>query len=105
MNKIGSLCQVKKWYWMVFSNKETAAAHAPNAAAGGRVQPAAAAITYYSTTFNCTVSYISPEDIFVLLETDGKLKKLLSSNGTLGWTWCEDRLLNGCFEEVTRNGY
>lgn len=90
MNKIGSLYQVKRLYWLVFPNKESAVATATGATATA---------AYLSKQLNCNVTYFSPNDLFVLLEVDGIYKKILSTDGTLGWTWFED-MFNDCFEEV-----
>ena len=98
---VGKLYQVKKFYWMLYPLKDKAAAAVSAAAtataAGARTSAAAvaaAAAAYYSTYFNCNVSYISSGSIFVLLEQDGEFIKILSTNGEVGWIyltdWCKD---------------
>jgi hypothetical protein len=78
---IGKLYQVKKLYWMLFPSKEIATVAEPLAA-------------YCSKKYNCNVSYISPKSIFVFLEQDEKVIKILTTNGELGWInlygWCKD---------------
>jgi hypothetical protein len=90
---IGSLYKVKKWSWLLFPTKETVATPPVVAPAA----PAAAA--WYSKRFNCDVSYFPPDSIVVFLEEDGKLKKVLTSEGLIGWTWFDEDYID-CFEEV-----
>ena len=101
MNKIGNMYQVKKWFWLLFPSKETAAAADLRRTTRWSACPVSspAATTYLSEQLNCTVSYISANDFVVLLETDGNYKKVLTSNGELSWT-CFDEGYNECFEEV-----
>jgi hypothetical protein len=84
---IGKLYQAKELYWMLYPSKDIAAA-APAAVA------ASTTAAYYSKKYNCNVSYISPNSIFVFLEQDGYCCKILSTNGELGWInlagWCKD---------------
>jgi hypothetical protein len=100
---IGSLYTVKKYFWFLFSTKavaaaasdppSTAASDAPSAAAAGE------AAAYLSRRYDCEVTYFSPDSIVVFLENDGKLKKVLTSDGKIGWTWFSETY-NECFEEV-----
>jgi hypothetical protein len=95
---IGSLYRVKKFYWLLFPTKEIAAvaehpASSPSAAA------LAAASAYWSGQLNCEVTCFSPDSIIVFLEEDGKYKKVLTSEGRIGWTWFIESY-NECFEEV-----
>ena len=87
---IGSLYRVKKYFWLLFPTKETAAALAlatPAAWAADRV-------AYYSKRFKCNVSYIESNSVFCLLEKDGIYCKVLTANGEVGWIyladWCKD---------------
>ena len=84
---VGSLYLVKDWYWILFSSKESALAAGADVAA------------YYSKRYKETVTYFFPESHIVFLEEDGKVKKVLTSDGTIGWTWF-DEPYNDCFEEV-----
>jgi hypothetical protein len=86
---IGKLYQTKKFYWFLYPSKDKATTPAaPGLAAD---EEAAAA---YSKRFNCNVSYISPNSVFVLLEQDGEFIKILTTNGEVGWIyladWCKD---------------
>ena len=94
---IGSLYKVKKWSWLLFPTKETADA-ADDAAAGARHADAYA--VYWSKRFNCDVSYFSLDSIVVFLEEDGVFKKVLTSDGRIGWIWWFDESCKDCFEEV-----
>ena len=100
---IGSLYTVKKWFWFLFPTKETAT----DAAAVGppRGVAACAAVDYadyWSIQYNCEVTCFSPDSIVVFLENDGKLKKVLTSEGKIGWTWFTEEY-NDCFEELNKH--
>ena len=100
---IGKLYQIKKYYWLVYPSKETAA-EAP-ASAGPHPDAtgaAAARAAYWSKELNCNVTYIPENNIFCLLEQDEKFMKVLSSNGELGWMCYpkDQEWTKGCFEEV-----
>ena len=92
---IGSLYRVKKGYWMFLSRKESASALAD-----------AVGAAYYSQEFKENkenVTYFSPESYIVFLEEDGKFKKVLTSEGLIGWTWFTvhfNDYFNDYFEEV-----
>lgn len=100
MNKIGSLYQVKQYYWHVFTNKEKAGSSllVTNM---GREADAAAFDAHYKKYQDCNATYVSPNDLVVLLEFDEKFKKILSCNGEIGWTWVAEGY-NDCFEEVKK---
>jgi hypothetical protein len=90
---VGKLYQVKKYYWMLYPLKDKAAAAvsaAVAATAAAVAATAAAAAAYYSEKYNCYVSYISPNSIFVFLEKDEKVIKILSTNGEVGWIYLSD---------------
>ena len=94
---IGSLYKVKKYFWLLFPTKEAAAvAHGVVTAA---VWDALAYAAYWSKRYNCEVTYFSPDSIVVFLEEDGKLKKVLTSDGLVGWTWFDEDY-NDSFEEM-----
>jgi len=107
---IGNLYTVKKYFWLLFPTKETAAAIGTrlvevifhldaNAATAGALVVVADAAAWYSKRYNCEVTYFPLDSIVVFLEEDGKLKKVLTSEGLIGWTWF-DESYNDCFEEV-----
>ena len=112
---IGNLYTVKKWSWLIFPTKETAAAAAApqgDAAAAAPARPHGVAApdaeqlvavrsdaAWYSKRFNCDVSYFPLGSYIVFLEEDGKLKKVLTSDGLVGWTWFVESY-NHYFEEV-----
>jgi hypothetical protein len=89
---IGSLHIVKKWFWLIFPTKETAA-HGVVAFASAVDE------AYWSKFYNCEVTYFSLDSIVVFLEEDGVFKKVLTSDGKIGWTWFNENY-NDCFEEV-----
>ena len=90
----GKLYQVKKYFWYLYPSKETAA----DAAA------AVSATAYWSKEFNCNVTYISPNSIFCLLESNGKFLKVLTTNGEIGWMIYPKKQpwTKGCIEEVNQ---
>ena len=90
--QIGKLYQINKYYWFLYPSKEiaaTAVAHTFDEGDG------AAAAAYLSKRFNCNVSHIEPNSIFVLLDQYGEYYKVLTTNGELGWIaladWYERR--------------
>ena len=100
---IGSLYKVKQNFWLLFPTKETAAVgHDPRRPLL-RPRSLAAAFPayadYWSRQFNCEVTYLLPESFIVFLEEDGKYKKVLTSDGRIGWTWF-DKNYKSCFEEM-----
>jgi len=100
--KIGSLYTVKKFYWLLFPTKEIAAVAehpASTHSAFADALHAAATTAYWSRQLNCEVTCFSPDSIIVFLEEDGKYKKVLTSEGRIGWTWFIESY-NECFEEV-----
>lgn len=103
---IGSLYLVRKWYWLLFPTKETAAFAAPgsghSAAIIAAMNPLLAAANW-SRHYKCEITYFSPESYILFLEEEGKLKKVLTSTGKLGWVWF-DGSYNDCFEEVKIHG-
>ena len=98
---IGGLYEIKKWYWLLFPSKDMAAdASADVATPYDGVATGYAG--YWSREFNCNVSFVPQNSIFVLLEQHGKFCKVLSTDGQLGWiiypeneVWAKD-----CFEQV-----
>lgn len=93
---VGSLYAVKEYHWLLFPTREIAADALALADADRAVASLAA---YWSKQFNCNVTYFSPDSYIVLLEEDGIYKKVLTSEGLIGWTWI-DESYNDCFEEV-----
>ena len=98
---IGSLYQVKKYFWLLFPTKKIISSAPPPTAAAALVSAsrAAAAAAWYSRKYNCNVTYFSHDTFVVCLEEDGKFKKVLTSEGLIGWTWFGEEH-NDCFEEV-----
>jgi len=94
---IGSLYKVKQYLWLLFPTKETAAfvIGTDDVIAAGISSSAA----YWSKRFNCEVTDFPLDSIVVFLEEDGVFKKVLTSDGLVGWTWFNESY-NDCFEEV-----
>ena len=101
---IGSLYKVKQYFWLLFPTKEIAAAVAALASAAipfaATAAVIAAAAAYWSRHSNCEITYFSPDSIVVFLEEDGKYKKILTSDGKIGWIWFAEEYYNDCFEEL-----
>jgi hypothetical protein len=107
MLNIGKLHQIKKLYWFLYPSKDIAtdAYASPSLAAAVATSAEASGhggATYFSKQFNCNVTFVSPNDIFCLLEQDGKYLKILSTNGELGWMIypTNEPWTKGCIEEV-----
>jgi hypothetical protein len=97
--KIGSLYKVKDFYWLLFPSKEFISA----ATSGCAFKNLTVAAKVYGKVCKCTLPYLSPEDIFVLLEVDDDRMKALTPNGENGWFHLADFFFNKYFEEVKRN--
>jgi hypothetical protein len=97
--KIGSLYQIKNYYWMLYPSKDTASAAADDLDEGTATPRRHADnwANYWSSRFSCNISYISPNSLFMLLEQDGKYYKVLSTEGMVGWIylapWCKDDIV------------
>jgi hypothetical protein len=101
---IGSLYTVKKYYWLLFPAKKTACTPPPPAALYLlAANVASIAADYWSRRYNCEVTYFCPDSIVVFLEEDGNYKKVLTSDGKIGWIWFAEEYYNDCFEEVKAN--
>jgi hypothetical protein len=99
---IGSLYRVNEWHWLLFSSKEFAAeGHATTIFFPARSTSADAfsIAAHHSRKYNENVTYFSPDSYIVFLEEYGMFKKLLTSEGLIGWTWFDEDW-NDCFEEV-----
>ena len=102
---IGSLYQVKKYFWVLFPTKEIVASADAGVLSISKLcrlgfnannENAAHYTARYSRMYNCNVTWFSPESFVVCLEEDGNFKKVLTSEGLIGWTWVDDNW----FEEV-----
>ena len=97
---IGSLYQVKKYFWLLFPTKEIMITASPwPLFSSGTAASADDDAAWYSRKYNCNVTWFSPESFVFCLEEDGTLKKFLTSEGLIGWTQVNKAWL-GCFEEV-----
>ena len=96
---IGSLYTVKKYFWLLFPTKEIAADTNCEADAALPLALAAESADYWSRQLKCEVTCFYRDSIIVFLEEDGKYKKVLTSDGRIGWTWFIESY-NECFEEV-----
>ena len=104
---IGKLYQVKQYFWYLYPAKDIATAAINDAAAlDDYSAPCATAAdenaAWLSNFHNCNVTYISPKDIFCLLEEHGNFLEILSTNGKLGWIYYSEaqEWTEGCIEEV-----
>ena len=93
---IGSLYQVKKYFWLLFPTKEIVIS---TVFVSVHALGAADYAAWYSRKYNCNVTWFSPESPVVCLEEDGDYKKVLTSKGLIGWIWVDENY-NECFEEV-----
>jgi hypothetical protein len=90
---------------LLFPTKETAAvavagvrpAATATVVAFGAAALGAAEVAYWSKRYNCEVTYFSPDSYIVFLEEDGLFKKVLTSDGKIGWTVFYSTY-NHCFE-------
>lgn len=100
---IGSLYIVKKYFWLLFPTKETATTAALLVTALATTAPAESAAARNadccSRACNCEVTYFSPESFIVFLQEDGICKKVLTSDGRIGWIWFDEDYIS-YFEEM-----
>ena len=106
---IGSLYLVKDLFWLLFQTKEAAdrsaaflVERAVREVRGADMADEKLAMdyaAYWSRQYNCEVTYFSPNEYIVFLEEEGKLKKVLTADGRIGWTWFDENY-NDYFEEV-----
>ena len=99
---IGSLYQVKKYFWLLFPIKEIVISTVVEDARDVVSVHALGAADYaawYSRKYNCNVTWFRPESFVFCLKEDGDYKKVLTSEGLIGWIWVGEEN-NECFEEV-----
>ena len=99
----GSLYQVIWGYWLLFPSKEIINTIIKDECYA-LIEPAVALdaphyAAWYSTKYSCNVSWFSHGSFVVCLEKDGKFKKLLTSEGLIGWIRF-GKGYNESFEEV-----
>jgi len=96
---IGSLYQVKKYFWLLFPTKAFRSTVIEDARDAVSVHALGAAdyAAWYSRKYNCNVTYFSPDYFVVCLEEDGDYKKVLTSEGLIGWIQFNE-IYNDCFE-------
>ena len=91
----GSLYQVKNRFWLLFPTMKTAQIYS-----NYRTSDQAKLVTRrYFKENNLNVTYFSPDSYIVFLEDIGNYKKVLTSEGLIGWTWFDENY-NEYFEEV-----
>ena len=101
---IGNLYLSKKFCWLLFPTKEKADRNAlddllgHNASFTDNVRAAVVA-GFCSKRLNCQVTCFSSDSYIVFLEENGIYKKVLTSDGRIGWIWFI-KSYNNCFEEV-----
>lgn len=100
--QIGKFYQNTEFFWLFYPLKETAQ-RAIWRGAPEYTKFAQAAVHYskhFSDELHSNVSYISPKDMFVLLEQDGEYLKILTSEENVGYipSWCMDSIeeVNQC---------
>ena len=81
---------------MLFPTKQTATV---GSRAYGQADSAVVAAVYWSKQYHCNVTWFPPDSFVVCLEEDGKIKKVLTSKGLIGWIWIGESY-NEFFEEV-----
>ena len=96
---IGSLYKVKKYFWLLFPTKEIAAKMA-NTSPTPKISIGKDLAVYCSIYYQCEVTLFEPNGYIVLLEEEGKLKKVLTSAGRIGWISLHKNF-NNCVEEVS----
>lgn len=101
---IGSLYKVKNYNWLLFPSKEIATTLSTNPTFDEETSTVNSAIIDYeiavlSTSYDYEATSVSPESLIVLLEEEGKFKKVMTVNGNFGWIWFTEGF-NSCFQEM-----
>ena len=83
----GSLYQVIWGYWLLFPTKEIISTVVEDVRDIFSTHALGAAdyAAWYSTKYSCNVSWFSHGSFVVCLEENGDYKKLLTSEGLIGW--------------------
>jgi len=73
--KIGSLYQINKYYWFLYTSKY----YISGPTFTNNINSAEHSCNYWN------ISYIGPKSIFMLLKQDEICCKVLTNNGEVGW--------------------
>jgi hypothetical protein len=84
--QIGKFHQNTEFFWLFYPLKETALQAILCAAPEYTrfAQPAVHYSKYFSDRLQSNVSFIEPKNMFVLLEQDGEILKILTTEGNVG---------------------
>ena len=98
---IGSLYTVKAYRWLLFPSLETAMIRIGQVSSFTFSNSLAAnrEAAWVSEHLNCNVTCVSSGSYIIFLEEDGRYKKVLTSDGRIGWTWINKNDDN-CFQEL-----
>jgi len=101
---IGSLYHIKKYSWLLFPSKETVHKRVHSWASINDHHLIDDAVDYWSRQLKCNLSCVTEKSMFLLLEQDGNLCKILSTEGNIGWIIYPENegWTNGCIKEVKR---
>lgn len=96
---IGSLYKVNRYYWLLYYSKEITTKLYSFAELSNESDIADRNSAFWSNLYDCEITYFSPETIFMLLEEDGNVKKILTKEGKIGWIGFNENFLSS-FEEM-----
>lgn len=84
--KIGKLYENHEFFWLVLPTKQSMLEVTPSPA---RYRPTIESdVSFYSKHCSCSVSYITPKTMFVVLEEHaGECFKILTEHGEVGWIY------------------
>lgn len=100
---VGKLYKINKYFWVLFPSKETVVdSPDANSAAASTVWAVEELASYWSKVLDCNVSHVAEKSLFMLLEKDNKICKILTTDGNIGWfAYSEDtEWSKDCIEEV-----
>jgi len=92
--KIGKLYENREFFWLVLPTKQSMLEVAPSPS---RYRSTIESdVSFYSKHCSCSVSYITPKTMFVVLEEHaGECFKILTERGEVGWIYVgECRITN-----------
>ena len=87
--RVGDLYETREWFWLVFPSQEKVSGHEAVTASAAVVVAAvevAGVSAYWSERLKCTVSYVEPDSVFMVLRVEGEFVEVLFAE-TLGWIW------------------
>lgn len=98
--KIGKFYQIDRYFWFMFPTKTVAEAVSQIRVPNCKTIPWSIA-SHYEWQFKCQVDVLEVESFIVALEEVGVFRKILTTDGKVGWIFF-DNCFADCFCEVNQ---